>query len=175
MDLLKPSWMWAMPGFLIRSLAWTKLAGVKPSLSQCIFNCSNVFNIGGIVMSLLTTYSTALQQYIGPFCFTLGCADMAQILSWHWAKGYCHAASGPPPQVVPPDQVWLPQMVRFAASGLPVFFVLNGLAFVHTRSGLFMHASQVHVLHEVSIHLVFTVASYSFSYGWRKPWQWRTS
>ena len=46
----------------------------------------------------------------------------------------CHAAVGPPPQLVPPDhlrqimlpwmvppdQVWLPWMVRFAASGPPL-------------------------------------------------------
>ena len=71
---------------------------------------------------------------------------MVRVLSFRrWS---CHATDGPPPQLVPsdhlwqfllpwmlhPDQVWLPQMVRLAASGsLGFFTVLHGTSGIATK------------------------------------------
>ena len=51
----------------------------------------------------------------------------------------CHAAVGPPPQLVPPDQVWLPWMVRFATSGPPL---ANRLKVDKTVAGILKEQSE---------------------------------
>ena len=59
-----------MPGFLIRFLAWTKLAQAKLSMSRCIFNCSNhVYNSNFIVLSSANIQHC--MNNIGPSYFTV--------------------------------------------------------------------------------------------------------
>ena len=44
-----------------------------------------------------------------------------------WSGRTCHAASGPPTQLVPLDQLWLPWIVRFATSVPPINIKCAGL------------------------------------------------
>ena len=77
-DIINPGFPLATPRFLIRFLAWTKLAQAKLWVSHCIFNYSNhVYNSTFIVF--LSTNIQHCITNIGPCYFTV--APM-------WPKSY---------------------------------------------------------------------------------------
>ena len=80
-------------GFLIRFLAWTKLAQAKLWVSQFIFNCSNhVKNSNFIVFKC---QHPVLHEQYWPMLFYC-CANVTKVLSYYWAKEHLPAPFGAP-------------------------------------------------------------------------------
>ena len=93
-DIINPGFPLATPRFLIRFLAWTKLAQAKLWVSHCICNYSNhVYN--STFIAFLSANIQHCINNIGPRLFYC-CANVAQVLSHYWAKEHLPAPSGAP-------------------------------------------------------------------------------
>ena len=79
-DIINPGFPLATPKFLIRFLAWTKLAQAKLWVSHCIFNYSNHAYNSTFIVFLSANIQHCVNN-IGPCYFTVNVGPM-------WPKSY---------------------------------------------------------------------------------------